>query len=144
VHFTSSSTSPIIPRLLTPLLHKVFKLPNYHFNRRLTMPSTFSLGTYTAILSSILVSLSLPLHLSSRPPPYNHTQSSHNNHSLHKSRPCPSQDLLIPVTPSVLIHIPNATSYAPRSAHRTKRNTQSIPMVEMVHHKAIRHSTLNA
>ncbi|KAG1743075.1 hypothetical protein EDB19DRAFT_584340 [Suillus lakei] len=91
------------------------------------MPSTFSLGTCTAIFSSILMSLSLSLHLSSGPPPYNH------NHSLRKNRRC--QDLLIPVTSSV-IHIPNTVSYNPRGAHRRTRKVQSIPMVEIAHHKA--------
>ncbi|KAG1845690.1 hypothetical protein DFJ58DRAFT_800467 [Suillus subalutaceus] len=105
------------------------------------MPSNFSLGACAAIFSSILMSLSLPLHLSSSPPPYNHTQSSHHDHSLRKSRQC--QDLLIPLTPSVLIHIPNPTSYNPRSAHRRKRNTQSIPMVNIVHHGAVRRSTVS-
>ncbi|KAG2346854.1 hypothetical protein BDR05DRAFT_959040 [Suillus weaverae] len=97
------------------------------------MPSTFDLGTYTAIFSSILMSLSLLLHLPSGPPPYNHTQSSHHNHSLCKNRRC--EDLLIPVTPSVLVHIPNPISYNPRGAHRSKRKAQSIPMVEIAHHK---------
>ncbi|KAG2040047.1 hypothetical protein BDR03DRAFT_950121, partial [Suillus americanus] len=115
------------------------KLLNSHSIRCFTMPSNFSLGAYTAIFSSILMSLSLPLHLSSSPPPYNHTQSSHHDHSLRENRQC--QDLLIPVTPSVLIHIPHPTSYNTRSAHRRKRNTRSIPMVEIVHHKEIRQST---
>ncbi|KAG2358967.1 hypothetical protein BDR07DRAFT_241659 [Suillus spraguei] len=102
------------------------------------MPSTFSLGTYTAMFSSILMSLSLPLHLASDPPPYNHTQSSHHNCSRKNGR---SQDLLIPVTPSCLIHIPNSTtSHNPRSAHRRKRK-ESIPMVEIARHKAVRQST---
>ncbi|KAG1877343.1 hypothetical protein F4604DRAFT_1680360 [Suillus subluteus] len=104
------------------------------------MPSNFSLGACATIFSSILMSLSLPLHLSSSPPPYNHTQSSHHDHSLRKSRQC--QDLLIPLTPSVLIHIPNPTSYNLRSAHRRKRNAQSIPMVNIVHHRAVRQSTI--
>lgn len=90
------------------------------------MPSTFSFETYIAMFSSILMSLA------SGPPPYNHTQSSHHDYSRKNRR---SQDLLIPVTPSVLIHIPNSTSYNPRSAQRRKRKGQSIPMVEIAHHK---------
>lgn len=103
------------------------------------MPSAFSLETYTAMFSSILTSLSSLLHLPSDPPPYNHTQSSHHDYSPHKNSQC--HDLLIPMTPSVLIHIPNHISYNPRGAHRRKRKTQSFPMVEIAHHKAVRRLT---
>lgn len=135
---TSYSTPPIIPGFPSPA-H--FNLLDSHFNGsslRSAMPSTFSLGTFTAMLSSILMSLSSPLQ--SGPPPYNHAQSSYHDHPLRKNRP--SQDLLIPVTPSVLIHIPSPTSYNPRSARRRMRKAQSIPMVEIVH-QAVRQPTVS-
>ncbi|KAG2351803.1 hypothetical protein BDR07DRAFT_1007082 [Suillus spraguei] len=103
--YFASSTSPVIPTSPAPHLLHSNPLNSYYnawFLYR-TMPSTFSLGTYTAMFSSILMSLSLPLHLASDPPPYNHTQSSHHNCSRKNGR---SQDLLIPVTASCLIHIP--------------------------------------
>ncbi|KAG1738931.1 uncharacterized protein EDB91DRAFT_442150 [Suillus paluster] len=106
------------------------------------MPSTFSFATCTALFSSILMSLSL--HLPSDPPPYNHTQPSHGDYSLRKNKRC--QNLLIPATSSVLIHIPNSISYhddIPRSTHRRKRKAQSIPMVEITHHKAVEQLTPN-
>ncbi|KAG1825213.1 hypothetical protein EV424DRAFT_697819 [Suillus variegatus] len=92
------------------------------------MPLTFSLETYAALFSAILMSLRLP----STPPPYNHTQSSYHDHSLRKNMQY--QDLLVPVAPSVLIHIPSPTCHSARSAYRRKRK-QSIPMVEIVHQK---------
>ncbi|KAG2144523.1 hypothetical protein DEU56DRAFT_790079 [Suillus clintonianus] len=106
------------------------------------MPSAFNLATCTAMFSSVLMSLSLSLPLLSGPPPYNHAQpSSHHDHSLRKNR-C-RQDILIPVTPSVLIHIPNPISYTPRGTHRRKRRTQSFPMVEIAHQKAAGQPTVS-
>ncbi|KAG1817143.1 uncharacterized protein BJ212DRAFT_1299311 [Suillus subaureus] len=130
-----------IPQLQGNCSSSSFKIKTIH---RLVLQRHAGISVAPTLRSRILNSISGVTDLGIRdmtsPPPYNHTQSSHHDHSLRKSRPC--QDILIPVTPSVMIHIPNSASYSPRSAHRRKRNTQSIPMVEIVHHKAVRQSTI--
>lgn len=105
-----------------------------------TMPSISSLGTCTAIISSILESLSLMLHLPSGPPPYNHAHPSHDEHPQRAH--WRYQDLWISVTSSVLISVPNSISHhynIPRSAHR-KGKAQSIHMVDITHHSVTKRS----
>ncbi|OAX38550.1 hypothetical protein K503DRAFT_770371 [Rhizopogon vinicolor AM-OR11-026] len=95
------------------------------------MPSTFNLGTCTAIISHILESLSLALLVPSGPAPYNHAYPSHIDHSQ-RARGC--QDLWIPVMSPGFIPIPNFASY--HSDIRGGGKTQSIRMVHITHHSA--------